>query len=303
MSKKYNVMILGGNGFIGQNLSCYLNSQGYKVSVFDMKKPDRTVPGITYHEGDFFEDTSIDLLTKGQDVIIHALSTINPGNSNTAYMRGYANDFLQTIKLFDRLTRTGGKLLFLSSAGTIYGRYNDRPFEESDPLRPINHYGSIKLCVETAMRAFNEQQKTRFMSCRITNPYGPGQDYLKGVGFVDAVIKSILHRQKLEIWGDGTVVRDYIYIEDVCRVMEALLDYEGDMHTFNISTGIGTSQNEIIRMFEKHGFRIDVDYQPKRTVDVVCSIARNDKIMAATGIAPRSLEQGINDYLKYLGML
>ena len=303
MNKNCNVMILGGNGFIGQNLSRYLSDAGYRVCVFDVRKPEREDPRVRYLTGDFFEDSSIDVLTEGQDVIIHALSTINPGNSNAMYMRGYTRDFVQTIKLFDRLTHTKGRLIFLSSAGTVYGKYPGRPFDESDPLRPINHYGSVKLCVETAMRAFNEQQGTCFMSCRITNPYGPGQDYLKGVGFIDAVVKSILHRQKLEIWGDGSVVRDYIYIEDVCKVMEALLHYEGDMHTFNISTGVGVSQVEIIRLFEKLGFRADVDYQATRSVDVKCSIARNDKMIAATGIVCRPLEQGIRDYLTYLKML
>ncbi len=302
MKRSCNVMILGGGGFIGQNLAGYLNRCGYGVSVFDLKAPEDRIDGVRCFEGDFFDDRSLDLLTEGQDVLIHALSTINPGNSNAAFMRGYACDFIQTIKLFERLSRTKGKLLFLSSAGTVYGRYRDKPFEESDPLHPINHYGSVKLCVETAMRAFNEQQGTRFMSCRITNPYGPGQDYRKGVGFIDAVVKSVMNGQTLPVWGDGSVVRDYIYIEDVCRMMEALLGYEGKLQTFNISTGVGTSQNEIIRLFERMGFHVDVDYQPTRTVDAKYNIARNDKIVAATGVTCRSIEQGIGDYLKYLGM-
>ena len=303
MSKSYNVMILGGSGFIGQNLSRHLNDCGHRVSVFDVREPEAAVPGIDYRVGDFFDDRSLDVLTEGRDVVIHALSTINPGNSNVAYLRGYERDFVQTIRLFDRLARTGGRLLFLSSAGTIYGGYSGRPFEESDPLRPINHYGSVKLCVETAMRAFNVQQGPRFMSCRITTPSGPGQDYRKGVGFIDAVVKSVMNRQRLEIWGDGSVVRDYIYIEDVCRAMEALLHYEGGLSTFNISTGVGTSQNEILRMFEALGFPVEVDYQPTRAVDVKASIASSAKLTAATGVTCRSLEAGIRDYLAYLKMI
>lgn len=303
MNKRFSIMIVGGNGFIGQNLARYFIEKGHEVSVFDMKKPECEVPGVVYYEGDFFDDTSIDLITEKQDIVIHALSTINPGNSNVAYMRGYTNDFVQTVRLFDRLVLTKGKLLFLSSAGTIYGKYAGRPFEESDPLCPINHYGGVKLCVETAMRAFNEQQGTKLISCRITNPYGPGQDYSKGVGFIDAVIKSILRDQHLEIWGDGSVVRDFIYIEDVCRMINGLLYYEGDMRSFNISTGVGTSQIEIIRLFEKLGFHINVDCLPRRAVDVMCSIAKNDKIVSVTGIVPRLLEQGIKDYLIHLRML
>lgn len=303
MKNNGNVMILGGGGFIGQNLARYLTGKGYVVSVFDMRLPDRAIPGVAYHEGNFFEDSALDVLTEGQDAVIHALSTVNPGNSNQTYLRGYAGDFLHTIKLMDRLASTGGKLLFLSSAGTAYGKYNDRPFREEDPLRPINHYGSIKVCVETAMRAFNEQQHTRFLSCRISNPYGPGQDYMKGVGFIDAVVKSVLNHQTLEVWGDGSVVRDYIYIEDVCCMLEVLLRYEGSLQTFNVSTGIGTSQNDIIRLFEQLGFSVNVNYQSARKVDARCNIANNDKIVKATGVRCHTLREGVEMYLKYLGMM
>lgn len=303
MNKSCNVMILGGGGFIGQNLAKYLAARDYRVTVFDLKPPETPIPGVAFRAGDFFDDAQLDVITEGQDVVVHALSTVNPGNSNAAYLRGYGGDFQQTIKLCDRLVRTDRRMLFLSSAGTIYGRYRGHPFHEYDPLRPINHYGSIKLCVETAMRAFNRQQGARLMSCRITNPYGPGQDSMKGVGFIDAVIKSVRYGRKLEIWGDGSVVRDYIYIEDVCRAMEALLRYDGDMRTFNISTGVGTSQKEIIRLFEGLGFHVDADYKPNRAVDVQTNIACNEKLIAATGLTCRPLEQGIRDYLGDLGML
>ena len=296
-------MVLGGNGFIGQNLVKYFNEHDYQVSVFDLANPSDKVSGVSYLEGDFFNDQSIDQIAENQDVIIHALSTINPGNSNYSYMRGYSKDFVQTIKLFDKLVKTGGKLLFLSSAGTIYGNYEGRPFEEGDRLRPINHYGSIKCCVETAMRAFNVQQHTHFMSCRISNPFGPGQDSQKGVGFIDAVIKGILYETPIEIWGDGSIIRDYIYIEDVCRMIEGLIHYDGSLQTFNISTGVGTTQNEIITLFRKLGFDFQVKYHTARTVDAKINTVNNDKIRKVTGLQCLTLEEGIKQYLHFLNML
>ncbi|MBO4696073.1 MAG: NAD-dependent epimerase/dehydratase family protein [Lachnospiraceae bacterium] len=304
MNKSGNIMILGGNGFIGQNLTQYFHANGYTVSVFDLKAPDNPVEGVNYLEGDFFEDANLDRITEGQDTIIHALTTINPSNSNASYMRGYSKDFVQTMKLFDRLTETKGKLLFFSSAGTIYGRYEEgRPFVENDRLRPINHYGSIKLCIETAMRAFNVQQHTHLMACRIANPYGPGQDYRKGVGFIDAVVKAVMNDTTVEIWGDGSIIRDYIYIEDLCRMLEGLVHYDGDLQTFNISTGVGTSQNEIIELFRRLGFNVKVKYLDARTVDAKCNIVSNEKIVGVTGVQCRSLEEGIKAYLRYLNMI
>ena len=301
MDKSKKILILGGGGFIGGNLSRYLAEEGYEVTVFDLNIPEKKKPGIRYLAGDFFSDETLDGITDGQDVIFHALSTINPGNSNRDYLRGYAGDFVQTVKLFDLACRKKSRVIFLSSAGTVYGRYDGEPFPERHALQPINHYGSIKVCVETAMRSFNEQQGGNLLSCRITNPYGPGQDYQKGVGFIDAVIKNHISGTPLEIWGDGSVVRDYIYIQDVCKMLEKLISYDGEWHVFNLSTGIGHSQLEILEIFKKLGYDIRVQFAPARTVDARTNLAANDRILQATGIQCISLEEGIKLYLHSLG--
>lgn len=302
MKKGCNVLILGGNGFIGKNTGKYLADRNYHVTSFDLRVPDEADPRITYLSGDFFRDETLERIVPGQDVIIHALSTINPGNSNESYMRGYSCDFLQTVKLFDMACKQGIKVLFLSSAGTVYGMYEGEPFREDHQLRPINHYGSIKVCTETVMRAFNEQQKGMLISCRITNPYGPGQDYQRGVGFIDAVIKNIMNKTTLEIWGDGNVIRDYIYIMDVCAMIEKLIEYHGELRVFNFSTGTGHSQLEIINIFEKMGYKVQTRFLPARPVDVRISIASNERIKRETGIECAPLEEGIKDYLSTLGI-
>ena len=136
-------MILGGSGFIGGNLSRYLAKRGYTVSVFDLQAPAEKTEGITWLTGDLFDDASLERITADADVIIHALSTVNPGNSNRDFLRGYAGDFVQTVKLFDLACRKNIRVIFLSSAGTVYGRYDGEPFRERHALQPINHYGSI----------------------------------------------------------------------------------------------------------------------------------------------------------------
>lgn len=303
MKKNGNVLILGGNGFIGKNLSRYLYESGYCVTVFDLRIPEEQMQGITYIAGDFFCDETLETITEGQDVIIHALSTINPGNSNRDFLRGYSGDFVQTVKLFDLTCRKGIRVIFLSSAGTVYGRYDGEPFPERHALQPINHYGSIKVCVETAMRSFNEQQGGRLLSCRITNPYGPGQDYRRGVGFIDAVIRNYINKTPIEIWGDGNVIRDYIYITDVCRMLEKLIDYDGEWHVFNLSTGIGHSQLEILDIFRQLGCEVETRFTEARSVDAKINLANNKRILQATGIQCIALEEGIRKYLESLQII
>ena len=100
---------------------------------------------------------------------------------------------------------------------------------------------------------------------RISNPYGPGQDFNKGVGFIDAALKKTLNHEQIEIWGDGSVVRDYIYIEDVCEMIGSLINYDGNEEVFNVSSNQGISLNDEsiheckIRSFEE-GLKLYIDY-------------------------------------------
>ena len=122
---------------------------------------------------------------------------------------------IESIRLFSYLLGTKKKLIFLSSGGTVYGNQKIQPIKEDVMALPINHYGNVKLCIENTMRVFNTQMHSKMLIARISNPYGPGQDFNKGVGFIDAAIKKAMLGDVLEIWGNGDTVRDYIYIDDV----------------------------------------------------------------------------------------
>ena len=91
---------------------------------------------------------------------------------------------------------------------------------------------------------------------RISNPYGPGQDFNKGVGFIDAALKKTLNHEQIEIWGDGSVVRDYIYIEDVCEMIGSLINYDGNEEVFNVSSNQGISLNDVISKMKEYGLAL-----------------------------------------------
>ncbi|MBP5179677.1 MAG: NAD-dependent epimerase/dehydratase family protein [Clostridiales bacterium] len=293
-------LIIGGNGFIGSNLARMLADKDYTVSSFDIAEPPKRDPRINYIMGDFFDDNVLSGVIKGQDIIYHALSTINPGNSNEKYMMGYGRDFIQTVKLFNMIKDTDTKLIFLSSGGTVYGDQEVQPIKEDSIARPINHYGNVKLCIENTLRVFDIQAKSKMMIARISNPYGPGQDYSKGVGFIDAVIKKTLAGETIEVWGDGEVIRDYIYIDDVCSMLIGLAEYEGTETLFNISSGIGTSQNRILEIVKGIDSGVKFEYKPARSVDVKKIILDNSKIMG-TGVNKtlKVLEDGIRSVYDY----
>lgn len=298
--EKTKALIIGGNGFIGSNLSDYLSEQDWEVYSFDMVSPKNPNPKVHYIQGDFFDDNVMEKIIQGMDIIYHSLSTVNPGNSNTKYMMGYSRDFIQTVKLCSMLQNTNTKLIFLSSGGTVYGNQEVQPIKETAIAMPINHYGNVKLCIENTIRIFDIQAHSKMLIARISNPYGPGQDFTKGVGFIDAVVKKALSNDTIEVWGDGEVIRDYIYIDDVCKMLYALAQYEGDEVIFNISSGTGTSQNEIIKIVERLNKNTHCIYKEGRSVDAKSIILDNSKIREIFKDEILGIEEGISNYYNFL---
>lgn len=294
------VLILGGNGFIGRNLAYTLLEHGHKVYSFDLNRPVNPTNGICYMAGDFFDDYVLQNIIGGMDIIYHAICTINPGNSNNKYIVGYERDLIQTIKLCDLLKGTNTKLIFLSSGGTVYGKQTELPVTEDSLPSPINHYGNLKLCIENTMRVFGYQNDMNIVIARIANPYGPGQDYRKGVGFIDAVVKRAMNGETVEVWGEGNVVRDYIYITDVCEALVTLGEKEVPYDVINISSGRGVSQKEILDAIRRHYPDMKVEYQKARSVDADQIYLSNQRLMEIQKKTMILVEEGIERYYQYL---
>lgn len=294
------VLVLGGNGFIGRNLLEALVRKQYEVYSFDLHVPEDKVDEVTYKSGDFFDDYVLKSVIEGMDIIYHAICTMNPGNSNAKYVMGYERDLIQTLELCDMLKDTDTKMIFLSSGGTVYGKQDVLPVTEETMPVPINHYGNLKLCIENAMRVFRYQNQADFVIARIANPYGPGQDYRKGVGFIDAAIKRAMSGETIEIWGTGEVVRDYIYITDVCDALVTLGEDGVPYDVINISSGRGVSQREILDAIKKYYPDMKVAYESARSVDADRIYLANDRLKSLFSKDLVTLEEGIEKYYQYL---
>lgn len=294
------IMVFGGNGFIGRNLAALLVKRGESVISFDLQMPARPEDGITYLFGDFFDDQTLEKSMDGIDIVYHCICTINPGNSELKYFQGYHKDFIQTVKLIEIAKRKKIKVIFLSSGGTVYGKQEKLPISEECITKPMNHYGNLKVCIENTIRIFNQLDGTNMKIARIANPYGPGQDYGKGVGFIDAVLKCGLRKQTVKVWGKGNVVRDYIYIDDVCEMLYEMAVYTGKIEIFNLGTGEGKSQKDIIRIAKEWFPELKIEYLRERNVDVPENVLDNRKIKQIYHKKLTELSAGMEKYYKYL---
>lgn len=297
--KNKKIIIIGGNGFIGTHLSKCLIEKGLDVTIFDINYPDKKYKEIKYIMGDFFNDDSLFKAVYDKDVIIHSLSTINPGNSNVNYLNAYSYEYVQSVKLFDYAAKMGKRLIFLSSGGTVYGLQTEFPVLETYLPNPINHYGGLKLCLETVINVLNYQFKSDLIIARISNPYGPGQNYKKGVGFIDACIRNSILKEDINIWGNGEIIRDYIYISDLCAMLYVLIEYNGNERIFNVSSEIGTSQNQILDIIRSFGYKPRVNYMEKRNVDLDKIILSNRKIKSIYPEKLINIENGIKKTIQY----
>ncbi|NMF04279.1 NAD-dependent epimerase/dehydratase family protein [Clostridium beijerinckii] len=295
-------IVLGGNGFIGVNILRHLINCNYEVSSFDLYLPKNPIEGVTYMSGDFTNDMELLEAIHGQDIILHLISTTNPGKSMIDPYSGYNIDIIQTIKVLESIKETNAQILFASSGGTVYGEPESCPIKEDSKLNPISHYGITKVTIEHIINMYNSVYGMKNIIMRISNPYGPGQDYTRGVGLIDALVKKGLNDEVVTIWGDGNNIRDYIYIDDLCNAIELLCKYDGNHSVFNIGSGCGHSINNMIEIIK--GIldkNINVEYESKRKNDIEHIFLDNKKLKEEVGFIPKiSIDEGIKRYIRHL---
>lgn len=306
---KKRCLLLGGAGFIGKNLALWLLKEGYEVSVYDFYVKSNYTPEelekITPYERELFKDDDLESAIQGHDVIIHLVSSVGPANSMENPEKCYANDVAKTVEILEVMRKCNvKKMIFISSGGTVYGNLECESLKEDMHTFPQNHYGITKVTIEKILRMYNEIYGMKNIALRVANPYGSGQLSKKGIGAITVFAEKIMNKEEITIWGDGSVVRDYIYIDDVIRIIAAFIEYKGKDKNiaFNVGTGIGTSLKELIYEIEHQlGIWAKVNYEPARNIDAQRNVLNMEKTFAAVGnILEYTLSDGIRTYLNML---
>ena len=285
-----NVLILGGGGFIGSNLCRVFHERGYVLRIAGRSAPQLSASHAEFQRCELGVDTDYRNLLEGQDAVVHLLSTTNPSTSNLDLQRDVSENLLPTIALLEACRKAGtGRLVFLSSGGTVYGPQAEVPTPETAPTEPISGYGIVKLGIEKYLGMFERQDGPKSISLRVSNPFGPLQKPGKGQGVVAAFARRIMDNDPVTIFGDGSVQRDFVYVDDVVDAIEASLGYEGNERVFNIGSGIGRSIAEVLTSLEiATGKRAQVRHEPARSVDVPASILSIERAKTELDWTPRT---------------
>lgn len=268
-------LVLGGSGFIGSHVVDALLRYGHEVRVFD-RQPERFRPpvrGVDYRYGNFSDRMALIDAMAGTDVVLHLVSTTFPGTADLDPRTDVQDNLVGTISLIDSMLSLGlRRIMFLSSGGTVYGVPEAVPIPETHPLRPINSYGIVKAAIENYLDMYRRTRGLSPVVVRASNPYGPRQSHVGVQGVVSTFLRRVLAGDGIEVWGDGSVVRDYLHVADLADLCAraATSDVEG---TFNGGSGLGVSVNEIISLVsDVTATEIVPIYKPGRAIDVPRSV-------------------------------
>jgi UDP-glucose 4-epimerase len=269
-------LVLGGNGFIGVHLVKNLLAARGSVRVYDRSsnKFDAAPGGAEYVEGELGNLGLIQEALDGVEVVFHLVSTTLPKTSNDDPIYDVRSNLVDTLQLLEACVEAGvKKVVFASSGGTIYGSPRTVPITEDHPTNPITSYGIVKLAVEKYLGLFHHLHGLDYAALRISNPYGPYQDPRGQQGAIAVFLHRLLTGEPINIWGDGSVVRDYLYVSDLVEALRSAAKTDTRRKVFNVGSGQGASLNDLVAFAaEATGKRPRVEYLPGRALDVPTNV-------------------------------
>jgi UDP-glucose 4-epimerase len=290
-------LVIGGCGFIGSHVVDALLASGASVRVFDRQHERFRPPlrGVEYCIGDFAEKMAVAEALTGMDTVVHLVSSTFPGTANLAPAIDVRDNLINTLGLLDLMVEMRiPRLVFLSSGGTVYGALDRVPVPEDHPLRPINSYGIVKVAIEHYLEMYRHLHGIQSLVARASNPYGPRQGHSGVQGVISTFLRRVHEGEPIEIWGDGSVVRDYLYVSDLAEFC-VLAARGNEVGAFNVGSGEGRSINEIIEIIRAAtGVEIKPHFKPGRAVDVPRSVLDISRAEKYFGWRPKtSISDGI----------
>lgn len=266
------VLVLGATGFIGRALVQALANSGTPVIAVSRGQPDhsdkRMVESVQLSSAT--ENDLLELVARSR-VVVHLATTSTPGTSTARPLNEIDTNLRFTATLLQAMqSRPAAELLYMSSGGSLYTQGNDVPAGETAFVHPRSYHGAAKLAAEAFISAWCDQFSGRATILRPSNVYGPGQPERPGFGIIPAAFGKILRKEELQIWGDGSASRDYIYIDDLVRLCISILaqPMQVGASIINACSGESTSLNALLDTIETiTGHRLRRSYAPARNID------------------------------------
>lgn len=272
-------LVTGGAGFIGSHLVDALVGRGDEVVVIDDLSTGRreyVSPAALFRPHDIREPFSTDA-----EVVFHLAAQADVGTSMERPSFDAEVNVVGMVNTLEAARAAGARVVFSSTGGAIYGSV-DEPAREDSPLLPVSAYGLAKRSAEVYVDGWNRIFGTRHVSLRFANVYGPRQSAALEGGVVAIFLERLAAGAPTTIYGDGSITRDFVHVEDVVRAV--LLAAENEGGVFNVGTGVETTIAELHALCERAlGLDATPSYGPPRAGDAQRSVLDTTKAGAELG--------------------
>lgn len=294
-----NVLVTGGAGFIGSHIVDELVKKNIKTIVIDNStiKEIQINKKVKYYNADIVKANISRIFDKERpEIVIHQAAQISNLESLNNPLYDAEVNIIGTVNLLECCRQYNIKKIIYASSAAVYGEPEYLPIDEEHNTKPISCYGISKLVPEHYIRVYNQLYGIKYTILRYANVYGPRQDTEGEGGVISIFIDKMLKGERPIIFGTGEQTRDFICVKDIAAANIAALD-KGDNCILNISTGVNTSINELVKILNNIlGKNLKPVYKPKREGDIEHSYLDNALAVKVLGWKPRvSLEEGLRE--------
>lgn len=299
-----NIAVIGANGFIGKHLIAKLSTlPDANIFAFDISEKSNFDPKITYRKNDLSDAKQIEADFANIDIVYFLASATIPVTSWENPVIEMEKNLIPFINFGNIVAKLKvKKIVFLSSAGTIYGATKQKVSETSDK-NPFSPYGITKLAMENFLLYFKTRYNINFDIYRISNVYGEGQNTSKGLGLINTLLERIITDGKIKVFGNGETLRNYIYVKDVAELLSLSVTSDlASSSTYNISSNDSLTINQIVETIKKIvAEKFEIIREESRLSDNSAIDLDNSKILKAVPTFKFTpIEKGIVQTYSYI---
>lgn len=303
MSNKKNILLLGGTGFLGRNVIEYygtildknIDQEYFFILVGKSNKVE--IPNTVSIEMDYTDNDALRaiFIKYKIDEVFHFISTSIPATSNNNIKEDVNSNLLGTIALLELMNEFQvKKISYLSSGGTVYGEKVESDFQEDAISSPNNSYGVLKIAIENYIKLYHKMHGIEYLILRISNPFGKYHSSTKN-GLINIAIRKAIANEPIQIWGDGTTTKDYIFASDFANIFWQLkLNYICN-ETINVGSGNHYSINEILVNIKKVIPSTTWEYIEAKVFDTKNPVFSISKLKSKRKVENTSLSKAIEE--------
>jgi UDP-glucose 4-epimerase len=285
------IVVFGASGFVGRNVVDRL-SGGHDVLAADIAQVEFP-QNVEFRKTDITDMESVLEAVKGSDAVVHLAVSQLTKSLDSPVLNTKVN-IMGTLNVLEACRNTEAKKIIFSSASSLVGEVLHSPVDEKHPTNPKTPYAVSKLSCEHYIRVYHELYGIDHVTFRFFNLYGPYQ-YPQGGGLIPNIFRRILGKEPVTVFGDGSAVRDFIYIDDVVDFYERAIESEAKNELVNMGTGKGsTIMNVITGIGEVTGIEPNIEYKPERKGEIANFVADTTKLEKVFDSIPKiELKDGL----------